>query len=507
MKRIISIIVAALLLLSLSVSFFGCEDEAVENSSQSAESSVESSAADESVDASVDASSEAEESSKTDEGSEESSADEESSDASDEADESSDEDASSQPDESSKPEENPVETNVALKKTYTRSPLHPGDGNPSYPDEGNKTATDGVIPLDDAKYSSHEFMGFNANTDYYRQNGYALVTVDLGDVYSLNKFVAYLGSKKLGSGIGAPEFVRIYVSNDGKEWYKAGVTSHKDTDAVSYVASTLELDEALTARYVQYRIVAGLYNWMFLGEVEAYGEKADSAKPYPSEKDTKSILFVGNSSTYYFNVPDKLMLLAESVGVELEVTYCCIGGAYLSQYADANDVERGKLLRSKLNEKKYDIIVVQDNSNSDYNDTKSAMDILMPLFKQTQAEAEVMLYERYSSNTDPNQRPISGKRLHEAYTQVAKDFGIEKHAHVADAFLLCYNQNPGIELHFTDNSHHSDVGAYLIASVMAIEFLGIDLDDVTYTGGNDEKTVKALKDVAKLACEKGYEFK
>ncbi len=502
MKRIISIIVAALLMLSLSVSFFGCEDEAVENSSQSAESAVESSTADESADASGTGEVSTDASSKADESLDESSSAEESTDASDE---SSDADTS-QPDESSKPEENPMETNVALNKTYTRSPLHPNDGNPSYPDEGNKTATNGVLPPEDGKYSNPAFMGFNANTDYYRQNGYALVTVDLGEVYSLNKFVAYLGSKMLGSGIGAPEFVRIYVSNDGKEWYKAGVTSHEDTDSVSYVASTLELDEALTARYVQYRIVAGLYNWMFLGEVEAYGEKADAAKPYPTEKDTTSILFVGNSSTYYFNVPDKLVLLAESVGVELDVTYCCIGGAYLSQYADANDVERGKLLRSKLNEKKYDIIVVQDNSNCDYSDTKAAMDILMPLFKQTQAQAEVMLYERYSSNTDPNQRPVSGKRLHDAYTQVAKDFGIEKHAHVADAFLLCYKQNPGIELHFTDNSHHSDVGAYLIASVMAIEFLGIDLDDVSYTGGNDEKTVKALKEIAKLACEKGYEF-
>lgn len=493
MKRIISMTVAALLLLSLSVSFFGCEDEAVENSSQSSEIAVESSTADESTDAS----------SKADESAVESSAADESSDASDE---SSQPDESSMPDESSKPEEDTMKTNVALNKTYTRSPLHPGDGNPSYPDEGNKTATNGLLPPEDGGYSNPAFMGFNSNTDYYRQNGYALVTVDLGDVYLLDKFVAYLGSKKLGSGIGAPEFVRIYLSNDGKEWYKAGVTSHNDTDSVSYVASTLELDEALTARYVQYRIVAGLYTWMFLGEVEAYGEKADAAKPYPSEKDTTSILFVGNSSTYYFNVPDKLMLLAESVGVELEVTYCCIGGAYLSEYANANDVERGKLLRSKLNEKKYDIIVVQDNSNSDYSDTKAAMDILMPLFKQTQAQAEVMLYERYSSNTDPNQRPISGKRLHDAYTQIAKDFNIEKHAHVADAFLLCYKQNPNIELHFTDNSHHSDTGAYLIASVMAIEFLGIDLDDVTYTGGNDEKTVKALKDIAKLACEKGYEF-
>ena len=91
--------------------------------------------------------------------------------------------------------------------------------------------------------------------------------------------------------------------------------------------------------------------------------------------------------------------------------------------------------------------------------------------------------------------------------QIAKDFNIEKHAHVSDAFLLCYEKYPSIQLHHTDNSHHSHTGAYLIGLVLANEFLGVDIDKVTYTAGLDAETVKALKDVAKIACTEGYPFK
>ncbi len=425
---------------------------------------------------------------------------------------------SSRPDEASNPDEStnhnggdnmisikddPKYANVAVEKTYKSNEPHN-----SYPDEGKTGMTDGKITPAGASYSDATFIGFHKSSDFYKANSYAYATVDLGDIYLLDKFIVHLGSKYYDSvGIAAPEFVRIYLSNDGKTWYKAGITSHKDTNETNIVESTLELEEALTARYVQYRFVGGVSNWIFVSEVEAYGIKADEAKSYPEAKDAINFLFIGNSSTYYFNVPDKLMLIAESVGIEINVTYFQTGGAYLSQFADANDAARGQLLRGKLAENEYDIIVLQDNSNANYEDSKKAMDSLVPLLKETQPDAELMLYERYSSNTDPNQRPISGKRLHDAYTRLAKDFNIEKNAHVVDAFLLCYEKYPDIVLHFTDNSHHSDVGAYLIASVMAIEFLGIDLDEVTYTGGNDEKTVNALKEIAKLACETGYEFK
>ena len=399
----------------------------------------------------------------------------------------------------------PEYKNIALNKSYTKSPLHPDDASANYPDEGGKSMTDGQMPPADGKYSHAAFMGFNKNTGFYRDNGYAYLTVDLGDVYYVDKFIAHVATEYFISvGINAPEFVRIYLSNDGESWYKAGVTAHADTSEANTVASTLELEGALTARYIQYRFI-GSSNWIFVCEVEAYGIKAEAPMDYPEAEDPVNVLFVGNSATYYFNVPDKLALIAESAGMDLEVTYCCIGGAYLYQYADANDAERGQLLRTKLAEKKYDYIVIHDNSNANYEDSKKAMDVLVPLFREN--GGELLLYERYSSNTDPAQRPISGKRLHEAYGQLAKDFDISKVAHVADAFLIGYEKYSDLVLHFTDDSHHSDMGAYLIAAVMAKEFFDINLDENSYTAGLDSDTLKALKDVAKLACEEGYDFK
>ncbi len=393
----------------------------------------------------------------------------------------------------------PKYTNVALNKTYTRSSY---SGN--YADEGNKTMTDGKIAT--GNYSDSAFMGVNTGSEeFFRFNGYAYIRVDLGAVYELDKFVAQVGTDKFASaGIYTPEMLQIRVSNDGKEWYKAGTVVNKSVTNTGVFASTVELDETVTARYVEYRIMAGAPSWLFICEVEAYGVKAAKAKAYP-EEDIIDMLFIGNSSTYYFSIPDQLTLIAESVGKKIDATYCTIGSSWLKDFASESTVH-GKLLRTKLAEKKYDIIVIQENSNADYSDLKSAMNTLVPLLKNSQPQAELMLYERYSSSTSTTQRPISGKKHHEAYSQAAKDFNIEKNAHVADAFLLCYKKYPSIQLHHTDNSHHSRAGGYLSASVMAIEFLGIDLDKVTYTANLSDNTVKSLKEIAKLACTEGYDF-
>ena len=503
MKRIICAIVAALLLLSVASSLIGCEDTTVTTSSEAVESKTESSATEESK---LDESSTATEDSSIAESSDITESNESSA-----PEESSEPEESSKPEESNKPEDtvnsikdNPEYTNVALNKTYIKSDLHPTTAGASYPDEGNKSMTDGKLAT--GTYSDAAFMGYNSNTDFYRFNGYAYIRVDLGAVYELDKFVAHVATDKFaGAGIYTPEFVRIRVSNDGNEWYTAGETSHKNSASDSVLATTLELEETVTARYVEYRIVVGAPGWAFVCEVEAFGIKAEKAKAYPDE-DIIKILMIGNSTTYYFSVPDKLTFIAESVGLNIEATYCTIGSAYLSYFADASSVH-GKLLLEKLAADDYDYIVLQDNSNADYSDVKSSLDKLIPILTKSQPQAELLLYERYSSNTDPKQRPISGKRLHEAYSQIAKDFGFEKHAHVSDAFLICYEKYPSIQLHHTDNSHHSHAGAYLIGLVLASEFLGVDVDDVTYTAGLDDATVKALKEVAKLACTEGYNFK
>ena len=66
--------------------------------------------------------------------------------------------------------------------------------------------------------------------------------------------------------------------------------------------------------------------------------------------------FIGNSATYFFDIPTKFMYIAESVGIEIDVTYCTVGGAFLSEFADPNDETHGVALRNQLAAKKFDNI-------------------------------------------------------------------------------------------------------------------------------------------------------
>lgn len=397
----------------------------------------------------------------------------------------------------------PNYANVTNGKPYTLSGLYPDSESANYPDEGNKSMTDGVRPGEKASYSDKSYAGFNKNARSYVEKGYASVTVDLGGVYYLDKFVANVGSEyHLAAGINAPEFFAVYLSNDGKEWYNAGMVECKDNAAISSIDVTLTLESALTARYVDFRLV-GDGNWIMISETEAFGIPAEEAVPYPV-KEIISFLFVGNSSTYFFNTPHKFQSIAKAAGIDIEIDYCCVGGAYLSEYADANDESRGQLLRSKLSEKKYDYVVVQDNSNADYDTSKPAMDIIVPLIKEN--GAELLIYERYSSNDDPSKRLASANKHHKNYTALAKDFNVSKVAHVADAFLFCEEKHPEIVIYHTDNSHHSHAGAYLIASVWAMTYLDIDLSSNSYVSRFDNKTVESLRECASLAVEQGYDY-
>lgn len=416
-----------------------------------------------------------------------------------------------EPQESSKTEElkpviitgDPSYANVALNKTYKVSDLHPKDA-PSYPDEDGKGMTDGIRPSETAKYSDKAYMGFSKSSFDYDANGYSSITVDLGGIYYLDKFVASTASCAFESvGIDAPEFVWIYLSNDGKSWYRAGKTSHVNDPKKNTVETVLTLESAYTAQYVQYRFAAGAGSWIFVSEVEAYGIKADEAMPYPDQTPEKKILFVGNSTTYFFNIPDKLFLLCEAAGMSIKVEYCCGGGAYLSQYANASS-DLGKLFRNKLNADSYDYVVLQDNGNADNAESDPALDILVPLIRAK--GAEVVLYKRYSSNSDPAQRLNSAYRHEVNYSLLAKTFSIEKVAPGADAYLICTEKYPEINLYHTDDSHHNHAGAYLMACVFAITYLDLDVTDNSYLAGLDEATAKALKECAKLACEQGYDY-
>ena len=167
--------------------------------------------------------------------------------------------------------------NIAAGKSYTHSVLfrqggadvgwgHDPNAPEAYPDEGECTLTDGVIPADDALYSAVEWVGFNSNDPDYL--GYHFITVDLGAKTDLAKFVFKYGTVGLGQGISAPMTIEIYVSDDGQNWGDAVAGDVPDNDE-TVVNGVCELEAGASAQYVQFRFTSG--GWAFISEVEVYG--------------------------------------------------------------------------------------------------------------------------------------------------------------------------------------------------------------------------------------------
>ncbi|MBR5286309.1 MAG: hypothetical protein IKU30_05360, partial [Clostridia bacterium] len=90
--------------------------------------------------------------------------------------------------------------------------------------------------------------------------------------------------------------------------------------------------------------------------------------PKEASATAKKFLFVGNSATYFNGTPIKFKGLAQSAGVDVDVTYCTYGSSYLHQYANASH-EYGIGLRKVLNSEQFDYVVLQDAGGAEYEDT------------------------------------------------------------------------------------------------------------------------------------------
>ena len=100
-----------------------------------------------------------------------------------------------------------------------------------------------------------------------------------------------------------------------------------------------------------------------------------SELPESSEKDNKeengelevkktySILFIGNSYTYYNDMPEAIFKnLAKSAGYDVEITSITKGAYTLEKMADPNDTYGAQVERVLTGTKKYDYVILQEQS-------------------------------------------------------------------------------------------------------------------------------------------------
>jgi len=214
------------------------------------------------------------------------------------------------------------------------------------------------------------------------------------------------------------------------------------------------------------------------------------------------VLFVGNSYTYYNDMPKIFESIAKGEGADVEVYSVTKGGYTLEQLADVND-EYGKRADDILGKERFDLVFLQEQSRrpiiapelflkgAKALDAKIKANGARTVLYQTwgRKEGNAELYDVASSTRE------MAEKLADSYESVASELGCTL-SKVGQAFLCSYEKHPEAEIYAPDGSHPNADGSYLAALCHYAVAYGEDPREVKYNHGTDEITAKILKEAA-----------
>ena len=182
------------------------------------------------------------------------------------------------------------------------------------------------------------------------------------------------------------------------------------------------------------------------------------------------ILFIGNSYTYYNDMPSLFSALAETNGKACDVKSITKGGRKLYQNLSGEDEMAQEIAALPSQVETYDACVLQENSTYaiDHNDlfregVKGHIELLSSVV------SKFYLYETWSrkegsptleENGWTTETMTSGIAL--AYREAGQIYGAET-VPVGEIFYACVRKHPEIELYHPDKSHPSYTGSALSA--------------------------------------------
>ena len=221
----------------------------------------------------------------------------------------------------------------------------------------------------------------------------------------------------------------------------------------------------------------------------------------------KRVLFIGNSFTYYNDMPNLFAMLANDAGYDAGVSSLFKGGWYLSRYADPQD-EMGMALRALYPRQKWDEIILQDQSfnpagnKEEFLRAVHALRALMPegrfVFYQTWA------YEYGSAKMADTGISYAQMRdgLRDAYQQAAKETN-GLCVPVGDGFSLFRDRYPHFSLYQPDSFHPNLCGSYLAACLFLGCLSGKPVTTDLPVKGLDAARAGAVREVANDLLHRG----
>lgn len=241
--------------------------------------------------------------------------------------------------------------------------------------------------------------------------------------------------------------------------------------------------------------------------------------------DTIRVLFIGNSYTYFNNLPAQLSGLAtsDSGGRPIVTGMLAPGGMTLRGHLDGGRVD------SAVRARRWDIVVVQEQSAlanpvrrgsstepgtpERFHAAARTLDSLV-----RRSGARTVLYQTWARADQPQHTAT----IAAAYESLAAELGIAM-APVGRAFAMARAERPDLQLHLEDGSHPTAAGSYLAACVLYGTLTGRPVEGlsgrltgraITHDGEEsptesavrvslDERDARFLQDVAARALRGG----
>lgn len=185
------------------------------------------------------------------------------------------------------------------------------------------------------------------------------------------------------------------------------------------------------------------------------------------------VLFIGNSFTYFNDMPYTFLNMVKTLDPESRVESVAYGGYTLAQYCDET-TEVGRLVISKIVSYEWDYIVLQEQSLLPCIDEGAFISAVKRLCQiSSHIGAKVILYQTWAYDDNTERLTSTGmtysemaSKLKAAYGKAASESGAAV-APVGDMFARVKNSDYVTRLiNANDGYHPSSTGSYLAACVI-----------------------------------------
>lgn len=213
----------------------------------------------------------------------------------------------------------------------------------------------------------------------------------------------------------------------------------------------------------------------------------------------ESILFVGNSLTFYNNaiythLRKLLMAKDPATRQKIFLKSMTISGAWLADHAGG--------LKQMLDSRPWDVIVLQGRSREAIEpDTADEFRATLGAFaeKIRSHGAEPVLFMTWAYAD----RPEMTSALAETLAKLSNEMNLMV-IPVGLAFSEALRAIPGVELHDPDGIHPSLTGTYLAAAVFYASLYATSPLELDYDAGLDQELARKLREVAWRTVESYY---